>query len=351
LGGWGLGFGSCLLCGHVCFACLFVARALSLCCVWGHWGVGRARCVSAEARMASASGRSTPPPEPAAWAKRARQPGTLSKRSGASLVGAPHAPPLSRACRFPSPPLVRRHPLPQIRRKHASELAVGDVVERHLKARSRLCVRVRACGCGRARVCVRARACVSVCACVRACLCVCVCVSVCVCVCVCVCARVCVRACLCQQRSFHQSASARTHATVDSAPHRLVPFAPRRPTLAPPASLPLSPFPPPPQNGDVVLFNRQPSLHRVSIMAFRAVVRPGRTLRFNECVCTPFNADFDGDEMNLHLPQARGGVQGPGFRVFSGSVVRGLGVSGVCTPAPAAGAREGGGRGRPGFRV
>jgi DNA-directed RNA polymerase III subunit RPC1 len=62
----------------------------------------------------------------------------------------------------------------------------------------------------------------------------------------------------------------------------------------------------PPQNGDVVLFNRQPSLHRVSIMAFRAVVRPGRTLRFNECVCSPFNADFDGDEMNLHLPQVGG---------------------------------------------
>jgi DNA-directed RNA polymerase III subunit RPC1 len=30
---------------------------------------------------------------------------------------------------------------------------------------------------------------------------------------------------------------------------------------------------------------------------------PWRTLRFNECVCTPYNADFDGDEMNLHLPQ------------------------------------------------
>jgi DNA-directed RNA polymerase beta' subunit len=59
------------------------------------------------------------------------------------------------------------------------------------------------------------------------------------------------------------------------------------------------------EEGDVVLFNRQPSLHRVSIMAFRAVVRPGRTLRFNECVCSPFNADFDGDEMNLHLPQVR----------------------------------------------
>lgn len=28
-----------------------------------------------------------------------------------------------------------------------------------------------------------------------------------------------------------------------------------------------------------------------------------RTLRFNECVCTPYNADFDGDEMNIHVPQ------------------------------------------------
>lgn len=36
---------------------------------------------------------------------------------------------------------------------------------------------------------------------------------------------------------------------------------------------------------------------------FQATVRPHRTFRFNECVCTPYNADFDGDEMNLHLPQ------------------------------------------------
>ncbi|GAM24976.1 hypothetical protein SAMD00019534_081510 [Acytostelium subglobosum LB1] len=56
-------------------------------------------------------------------------------------------------------------------------------------------------------------------------------------------------------------------------------------------------------DGDVVLFNRQPSLHKLSIMAHKARVMPWRTLRFNECVCTPYNADFDGDEMNLHLPQ------------------------------------------------
>lgn len=56
-------------------------------------------------------------------------------------------------------------------------------------------------------------------------------------------------------------------------------------------------------DGDVVLFNRQPSLHKLSIQAFRARVMPHRTFRFNECCCTPFNADFDGDEMNVHLPQ------------------------------------------------
>ncbi|KAK9279694.1 hypothetical protein L1049_013374 [Liquidambar formosana] len=57
------------------------------------------------------------------------------------------------------------------------------------------------------------------------------------------------------------------------------------------------------EDGDVVLFNRQPSLHRMSIMCHRARVMPWKTLRFNESVCNPYNADFDGDEMNLHVPQ------------------------------------------------
>jgi DNA-directed RNA polymerase III subunit RPC1 len=57
------------------------------------------------------------------------------------------------------------------------------------------------------------------------------------------------------------------------------------------------------EDGDVVLFNRQPSLHRMSIMSHRVRVLEGRTLRFNECVCAPYNADFDGDEMNVHVPQ------------------------------------------------
>ncbi|KAK7196657.1 DNA-directed RNA polymerase III subunit C1 [Novymonas esmeraldas] len=56
-------------------------------------------------------------------------------------------------------------------------------------------------------------------------------------------------------------------------------------------------------NGDYVLFNRQPSLHRISLMAHRARVLPFRTFRFNECCCAPYNADFDGDEMNIHVVQ------------------------------------------------
>ena len=56
-------------------------------------------------------------------------------------------------------------------------------------------------------------------------------------------------------------------------------------------------------DGDIVLFNRQPSLHRMSIMAHRTKVLPGKTFRINLCVAAPYNADFDGDEMNLHVPQ------------------------------------------------
>ncbi|MFQ6009674.1 MAG: DNA-directed RNA polymerase subunit A' [Candidatus Aenigmatarchaeota archaeon] len=57
------------------------------------------------------------------------------------------------------------------------------------------------------------------------------------------------------------------------------------------------------RNGDIVLFNRQPSLHRMSIMAHRVRVTPWRTFTMNLCVCPPYNADFDGDEMNLHVLQ------------------------------------------------
>jgi DNA-directed RNA polymerase subunit A' len=57
-------------------------------------------------------------------------------------------------------------------------------------------------------------------------------------------------------------------------------------------------------DGDLVLFNRQPSLHRMSIMAHEVRIMQGRTFRLNLTVCPPYNADFDGDEMNLHVPQS-----------------------------------------------
>jgi DNA-directed RNA polymerase subunit A' len=58
------------------------------------------------------------------------------------------------------------------------------------------------------------------------------------------------------------------------------------------------------RNGDIAIFNRQPSLHRMSIMAHYVRVLPYKTFRLHLCVCPPYNADFDGDEMNLHIPQS-----------------------------------------------
>lgn len=57
------------------------------------------------------------------------------------------------------------------------------------------------------------------------------------------------------------------------------------------------------QDGDVVLFNRHPSLHRGSLMAHFVKVLPGRTFRLHPAAAPPYGADFDGDEMNIHSPQ------------------------------------------------
>ncbi|OLL22690.1 DNA-directed RNA polymerase II subunit rpb1 [Neolecta irregularis DAH-3] len=57
-------------------------------------------------------------------------------------------------------------------------------------------------------------------------------------------------------------------------------------------------------DGDVIIFNRQPSLHKMSMMGHRIRVMPYSTFRLNLSVTSPYNADFDGDEMNLHVPQS-----------------------------------------------
>lgn len=62
------------------------------------------------------------------------------------------------------------------------------------------------------------------------------------------------------------------------------------------------------RTGDWVIFNRQPTLHRSSLMGHRVVIVPGKTLRCNLAVVSPYNADFDGDEMNVHVPQSPAAV-------------------------------------------
>ena len=57
-------------------------------------------------------------------------------------------------------------------------------------------------------------------------------------------------------------------------------------------------------DGDIVLFNRQPSLHKMSMMGHRIKIMKANTFRLNVCVTSPYNADFDGDEMNMHVPQS-----------------------------------------------
>jgi DNA-directed RNA polymerase beta' subunit len=55
-------------------------------------------------------------------------------------------------------------------------------------------------------------------------------------------------------------------------------------------------------DGDILLLNRQPTLHRGSMIAQKIKIRPGKTIRLNLAITKSFNADFDGDEMNLHCP-------------------------------------------------
>ena len=57
------------------------------------------------------------------------------------------------------------------------------------------------------------------------------------------------------------------------------------------------------RDGDYVLFNRQPSLHKMSMMCHKVIIMPYQTFRLNVLDTPPYNADFDGDEMNLHCPQ------------------------------------------------
>lgn len=55
-----------------------------------------------------------------------------------------------------------------------------------------------------------------------------------------------------------------------------------------------------------VLLNRAPTLHRLGIQAFEPVLVDGKAIQLHPLVCTPYNADFDGDQMAVHLPLSAG---------------------------------------------
>ena len=57
-----------------------------------------------------------------------------------------------------------------------------------------------------------------------------------------------------------------------------------------------------------VLLNRAPTLHRLGIQAFEPVLIEGSAIQIHPLVCTAFNADFDGDQMAVHVPLSREAV-------------------------------------------
>ena len=75
-----------------------------------------------------------------------------------------------------------------------------------------------------------------------------------------------------------------------------------------------------------VLLNRAPTLHRLGIQAFEPVLVEGKAIRIHPLVCTAFNADFDGDQMAVHIPLVARGAD------------RGIGADDVVEQHPVAGA-------------
>jgi len=66
-----------------------------------------------------------------------------------------------------------------------------------------------------------------------------------------------------------------------------------------------------------VLLNRAPTLHRLSIQAFKPVLIEGKAIQLSPMVCSPFNADFDGDQMAVHVPLSEEAVREAGELMVS----------------------------------
>src|SRR5690606_11858934 len=67
----------------------------------------------------------------------------------------------------------------------------------------------------------------------------------------------------------------------------------------------------------LVLLNRAPSLHRLSIQAFEAKLIEGSAIQLHPLVCAAFNADFDGDQMAVHVPLSRKAQEEARMRMLS----------------------------------
>ena len=62
-----------------------------------------------------------------------------------------------------------------------------------------------------------------------------------------------------------------------------------------------------------VLLNRAPTLHRLGIQAFEPILIEGKAIQLHPLVCTAFNADFDGDQMAVHVPLSLISARGTRF--------------------------------------
>ncbi len=67
----------------------------------------------------------------------------------------------------------------------------------------------------------------------------------------------------------------------------------------------------------LVLLNRAPTLHRLGVQAFRPILIEGEAIRLHPLVCTAFNADFDGDQMAIHVPLSEEAQQEARERMLS----------------------------------
>ena len=82
-----------------------------------------------------------------------------------------------------------------------------------------------------------------------------------------------------------------------------------------------------------VLLNRAPTLHRLGIQAFEPVLVEGRALQLHPLVCTAYNADFDGDQMAVHVPlSAEAQTEARLLMLASNNILNPKDGKPVCTP-------------------